>query len=941
MDAGSATEARISGMKLDDSVDDVDLLDLDPKRIDSHAFVQKADRILQHYLPQAGYSPDQVVGVIRQIHTSIQDQFTSLLSHGKTKDKFEPLTRWLSLPSDQRLSRAALRRHAEYTSWLFRKAPVLQVEPYALSDVCIEAECSKLIHSQLKQELKGKPRANPFLEGEQNGGRHKLLETVMSYISDPKFREPIVIQGSAGSGKSTFTLRLADHLISEGFTPIRIRLRDVVLGKEFYTQFGEAIAYQNDHYLKDHERFIPASNPLGNGAVLQEILPFNGGSLEVCPYVVILDGWDEISVAVSEGLKIRVKELLLRMRSELFKPSMRVRLILTGRPSDAIDDCTEFFRDETPMLTIRTLSPEELPQYADRLRQALTERPLRFDAASNWKLPEDAVLKPMYKSYRAEFKAEKQLEEEGKPNQTTAVLGYPLLLHVTFRLLAEPGIDPKELLESPTALLRKLTDFATATADKPSDAEPGAKILARISGSSLRRLLRKTAAFMSALGQEAISKDELKRRLMTRDVDEIVKGATQDNLISAMLVSFYFKGGNAELGCEFTHKAIREYLFAEEIVEQLKHYARLISDDLPERPADLYWKDFERTDPRHKASEDLAALLAPQWLTAEVVAYLESLIEWEAQRCNTAQTASAGETASVNPGEWRRMRALLADLWDWWAEGVHLRPQPGIGENSGQLEWPRSSVERWIPKSKPFVIDALDRPPEPIRSTTLDAHLGDSLFRLCAWVHFFGLRSVSEEPRRFQSLSNNQIRFRPGGNNSNYFGFLANRINAAGWRVGGSFPSGVFADGIDLTGSLIQGLSFMHSSLNSTLWNGAGLMNCNIGDATVRGADFKGAWIQNCVFFRTKLDGSKFVGGHLVSNVFVGGSINGTDLPHDALGVGGLYVANNRSRIRAPKNQFLGVTGADSIENLSDSAIVRPADGLEFQDVPTATAEDN
>ena len=116
-------------------------------------------------------------------------------------------------------------------------------------------------------------------------------------------------------------------------------------------------------------------------------------------------------------------------------------------------------------------------------------------------------------------------------------------------------------------------------------------------------------------------------------MDEIVKGATQDNLISAMLVSFYFKGGNTDLGCEFTHKAIREYLFAEEIVEQLKHSVRSMPNNLSERPAHLYWKDFEKTDARHKASEDLSALLAPQWLTTEVLAYLGSLIQWEAQRC--------------------------------------------------------------------------------------------------------------------------------------------------------------------------------------------------------------------------------------------------------------------------------------------------------------------
>jgi hypothetical protein len=926
--AGTPTEVRISRIKLDDSVDDIDLLDLDPKRIDSHAFVQKADRILVHYLPQAGYSPDQVAGAIRQIHASVQNQFATLLSHGKTKDKFEPLTRWLSLPSDQRLFRAALRRHAEYTSWLFRKAPVLQREPYALQDVCIEAECSKLTHVQLRDSTKGKPRPNPFLEGEENGGRHKLLETVMGYIYDPKFQEPIVIQGSAGSGKSTFTLRLADHLREEGFTPIRIRLRDVVLGKEFYTQFGEAITYQNDDYLTANERFIPASNPLSDGTVLQDVLPFNGGSLKVCPYVLILDGWDEISVAVSEGLKIRVKDLLLRIRSEFFKSAMRVRVILTGRPSDAIDDCTEFFRDQTPMLTIRTLNPEELPKYANKLRRALTERPVRFEGASAWKFPEEALLNPIYKRYGIEFKAEKQQTEEQVPAGTAAVLGYPLLLHVTFRLLAEPEIDPTELLESPAALLRKLTDFATATADKPSDAEPGAKILTRISGMSLRQLLRKTAGFMSALGQEAISKEELKRRLKTHNVDEIVKGVTQDNLISAMLVSFYFKGGNTDLGCEFTHKAIREYLFAEEIVEQLKQFARLMRDDLPERPAHLYWRDFEQTDPRHKASDDLAALLAPQWLTAEVVAYLESLIEWEAERClsDSAQKGSTGETEGLNPAEWRRLRTLLVDLWDWWAEGVHMRPQPQINDKSGQLEWQQSSVEGWIPRSKPFDVHALENIPEPMRSTTLDAHLGDALFRLCAWVHFFGLRSAAGEPRRFQSLQNDQLRFRPGGDDINYFGFFANRINAAGWRVGGSFPSGVSADAVDLSNCVLQGLSFRNCRLNGSLWSGATIFCCNIGPASLLGADFSRAMIHSCRFFGASLDESRFAGTTLFSNIFVGGSIKGAQF--EGVLLRGVYAIDNGPiGIDVPKNQFLYVRGADSIQNLrTDAEVVTHTD---------------
>ena len=97
------------------------------------------------------------------------------------------LTAWLQLPAAGRLSRAALRRHTSCVSWVFNKAPVLQCEPYALADICIETECSKLTHGQLRGEKKpGQPQPNLFLEGEQNGGRHKLLETVMSYIADFK-----------------------------------------------------------------------------------------------------------------------------------------------------------------------------------------------------------------------------------------------------------------------------------------------------------------------------------------------------------------------------------------------------------------------------------------------------------------------------------------------------------------------------------------------------------------------------------------------------------------------------------------------------------------------------------------------------------------------------------------------------------------------------------
>jgi hypothetical protein len=299
-------------------------------------------------------------------------------------------------------------------------------------------------------------------------------------------------------------------------------LRDVVLGKEFYSQLGEALSYQDDGYLQTRERFVLGADPLRGGAVFNEQLRY--ASALMCPYVLILDGWDEISVAVSEGFRQRVKELLLRIRSELLRPGgPTIRVILTGRPSDAIDECTEFFRDTTPVLTIRTLRPSQLPVYAELLRRATEEKPLSYEGVSYWTFPSEHDTQPLFDRYQKEFSDQRLAlpdVSQGATAQTgvAAVLGYPLLLHFTFRLLAETNTDRRDLVGSPTTLLRRLTDYATAGADLPSDREPGTRIQARLSGSDLRVLLRRTAAQMTTLALESISKTELEKRLRTTDL---------------------------------------------------------------------------------------------------------------------------------------------------------------------------------------------------------------------------------------------------------------------------------------------------------------------------------------------------------------------------------------------------------------------------------------
>ena len=260
-----------------------------------HAFVQQADRTLTGLLEISGFSSREIEKAIGQIHVRYPDILQELIANGKTKDKFDPLFRWLALGIEGRSARAALRRHAEYQCWLFEKARVLSREAYSLADVYVDTDCSLLTRTQLTAPVAvGVPPINPFYEGSENGGRHALTSIVLSLIEDKRFHDAIVIQGSPGSGKSSFTQKLAATLSERGLRPIRIRLRDVDVTKDLFTALGSAITYEDDEFLADKERWVPPSDALLNGDIFREEITLGTNGARVCPYVVILDGWDEI-----------------------------------------------------------------------------------------------------------------------------------------------------------------------------------------------------------------------------------------------------------------------------------------------------------------------------------------------------------------------------------------------------------------------------------------------------------------------------------------------------------------------------------------------------------------------------------------------------------------------------------------------------------------------
>jgi len=121
------------------------------------------------------------------------------------------------------------------------EAALARRDIHVLRDV--DTECGALTWGELGQDRDLDPIA------EANGGRVDLVDAVLERLGEPDFRDLVVVQGPAGSGKSAFTLRLATRLIDEGLTPVLVRFRD--LRRSTYAAV--------DELLQDAVRVAPAS----------------------------------------------------------------------------------------------------------------------------------------------------------------------------------------------------------------------------------------------------------------------------------------------------------------------------------------------------------------------------------------------------------------------------------------------------------------------------------------------------------------------------------------------------------------------------------------------------------------------------------------------------------------------------------------------------------
>ena len=645
-----------------------------------------------------------------------------------------------------------------------------------------------------------------------------MLEQVIGLLGNRDFKDAIVIQGVAGAGKSAFTLRLCVELRRLGLRPIRIRMRHLLLDgrTSLFEDMGQAIAQNSGDQAFDKiaKNPQPVAADFDVSKLFDETVGF--GDAEICPHVVIFDGWDEISVSASEGFRKRIDDTLYKIRRQIIDHGRNcIRVILTGRPSLDVQE-VGFLLGETPVLTIRPLRSDQVEEFADLL----------LDHYVKTRNGDRCALKTRVYNLIEQVKANDSASSAGAERE--GILGLPLLALLAIWLTLNDTAAAEVVGGDRTALYRRLVDMTCkygGSVEKVGSA-------ARFEGNELRDLLRCTAATMTMLGTENISYPELEHRLRNAGLesrDEAVRSAMRDNPIASLMISFFFSVSTREHGCEFVHKSFREYLFAEAVVDGLKHIADRPRDVTPRSP---YWKDFPEGDPRRSTVQNLAPLLAAQWISGEVARHLTTLVAWEIRRAAAYGASSRplpDEIPPISLDDWRSIRDTMVDLWDWWAEGVHLRPQPYHHPDNSALTYGDPYAVRLVKMLAPIDL-ARDQLPEPVRMVTIDAHLGDALFRINCALHF-RINEVSgwldrprlpaagflpkllwegaepARPRKYQTLirqgDQSWVAFAPSSpdQSSHFMEYYCNRINAAGWRPEAFFPRGVDMSGIDLTGA--------------------------------------------------------------------------------------------------------------------------------------------
>jgi uncharacterized protein YjbI with pentapeptide repeats len=729
-------------------------------------------------------------------------------------------------------ARDYLALHSAWNRYQFESEPVLGQEAFSLEQVYVETECGVLRWEDIGAGRSG--AIDPF--DENNGGRVPLVPAVVALIEDPAFREAIVVQGPAGAGKSAFTLRLAKELESHGLHTVRIRFRDMRLG----------VGYGVEKMLSDAVRIGPESEmprvpaeSLVDEDRLRETVKI--GDAQICKWVFVLDGWDEVSIAGSAGYKAQLQTWLPRIQ-EFFRPAgAPVRLVVTGRPSVELTD-SRFLNEKTPVLTLRPIRPDQLRELAGKLH-----RYAKWSDLSRY----EALLKAYEKWFGGDGKAGVEM------------LGLPLLAFLAFKTLSGWKENAEALVSSPSALYSALIDQTVAHSGKAGS--ESLRNAVHRGGADLRRLLQRTAAMISVGPSESISFNELKVRLQDdADLAKWVSRATDEDSLYALVVNFYFKGGHHDLGCEFLHKSFREYLLAECVVAELIDLAEPHQGPL-RPPTREPSRDFEPGNLWFRTSRAIARLLGSSYFSGEVRDHLFWLIQRD---------------FALNPRRWVYLRDLLADVYTWWADGAHLRLQPA--QQPSQAKW----AAPYVIELAQWVVPATHDEVQPHRTVSIDGILGFALIQLTGWVHSVARDQVEwcgVERRHQRRTPEGQTRFCPGdGHLHHVLGRWQALVLPSNSRL--ILPD-IWAESERLGAVDLSNANLARANFSGARFTGVHLDSANLSEVNFSGAlfdatdlshtDLSNANMTGATFFATRLDGALLISANLHDTTFLNSSGDG------------------------------------------------------------------
>jgi hypothetical protein len=812
----------------------------------ANPFVWQAMEAVRMVLWVSGYDEAELRHLEGKIYQGFSSCLFEILSAHETKEKFDPFLKRAELGSEEDRAYALINAYVEKQRAEFTQIPRSGVLPVALSQVYVDTDCGRLMWQDIRGDGRAKFENRLDAFSEENGGRHTLLGTVIDYLGDENFKEPVIIQGSAGAGKSTFTLRLGVELLREGLIPIRIRVARLRTDLPLLKSIHEVIVNTPDLFAPG--QFSKPTDVLLGGSIFDDATRFRNA--QISRYVLILDGWDEISAA-DKSYQAEVSRFLANTRTELlYRSNPPVRVVLTGRPSEALANAS-FLGDDTPVLTMRPYTSEQLQDYLQRLRGFAEQQPRLSGRAF------DSIVKRLIKRYR----------EEG--SRRFEVLSQPLLALLTFQVATECEKEEQiaALLENPTNLYRRLLDLTCSRAGKADqDADSDSARQVRIRGQELRSILRRTAAAITTFGEECISFDELKprARLSISERAKFTEGPSQDRPWTPLIVSFFFKAGGEHHGLEFLHKSFREYLYAEEIVECIKFHGAKQRGSVPVRPTDLGWQDFPiggDHDQRYDFSRSLCELVSAQNLSDEVREHIATLLEWEIERSGVK--AAKPEPLATDPiaaSGWPQARDLLTEIWDWWLSRTPFRLQPSVSAMTGWTEMKAPFVDHLIELAA-----QRDRQPHakmlpPLSGLGVDGDLGLALLFLTIQVYSKlqkqqgwkgDWETIEDTDRPFQTevgSSAGKVRvFKPNGPRvDDDFRVALSRFQTAAW---GSYPTTrILLSGLDLRKANLQCFPFILADFSNS-----NLSDARFGGCVLEAAIFKNASLQNVDFFTAYL----------------------------------------------------------------------------------------